>query len=195
MTNTRMPLVTGRDCGSCAVCCTLLGIDTPEIQKPSRLTCRHCTGSGCGIYETRFPICRDYHCGWRQLPNLDESWRPDRSGVFIELVEHQGPVGRGPLAAILMLTDNPLKAIREPRFLDLVAAWLRRDFPVRLALPGPSGHEGYSILLNTPEMRAAAESARGEMRKGLEAVLNALKHYDFRPLGLVNRGNDVSAAE
>ena len=91
--------------------------------------------------------------------------------MFIELVEHQGPVGRGPLAAILMLTGNPLKAIREPRFLDLVAAWLRRDFPVRLALPGPSGHEGYSILLNTPEMRAAAESARGEMRKGLEAVL------------------------
>ena len=169
MTNTRMPLVTGRDCGSCAVCCTLLAIDTPEIQKPSLLTCRHCTGAGCGIYETRFPICRDYHCGWRQLPNLDESWRPDRSGVFIELVEHQGPVGRGPLAAILMLTGNPLKAIREPRFLDLVAAWLRRDFPVRLALPGPSGHEGYSILLNTPERgaplhRRGARCARGWKR-------------------------------
>ena len=195
MTNTRLPLVKDRDCGSCALCCTLLSIDTPEIQKPSRLTCRHCTGTGCAIYETRFPICRDYHCGWRMLPNLDESWRPDRSGVFIELVEHQGPVGTGPLAAVLMLTGNPLKSIREPGFLDLVAAWLRSDFPVRLALPGPSGHEGYSILLNTPEMRAAATSARGEMRKGLEAVLKALTRHDFKPVGLTHRGNDVAVAD
>ena len=192
MVNTRMPLVQGRDCGSCTLCCTVLAIDTPEIQKPSRLTCRHCMGSGCAIYETRFPICRDYHCGWRMLPNLNEDWRPDRSGVFIEMVEHQGPMGRGALAAVLMLTGNPLKSIREPRFLDQVGAWLRSDFPVRLALAGPSGHEGYSILLNTPQMRAAAANARGEMRKGLETVLKSLQAYPFRPQPLQHRGNDVS---
>jgi len=76
-----MTLVPGRDCGDCTVCCTWPTIDKPEIQKESGVTCKHCTAQGCGIYETRYPICRTYFCAWRCMDMFDDSWRPDRSGA------------------------------------------------------------------------------------------------------------------
>src|SRR5436190_12415704 len=72
-----------RSCGECTVCCTALVVDTTEFRKTSGVTCSHCTREGCGIYATRYPICRTYFCGWIQLPELDPAWRPDRSGVIV----------------------------------------------------------------------------------------------------------------
>jgi hypothetical protein len=43
-------------------------------------------GGGCGIYETRFPICQTWHCAWRVMEELPEAARPDRSGVIFSLV-------------------------------------------------------------------------------------------------------------
>src|SRR4051812_35852125 len=64
------PLYKGRmgdlpktDCGGCTVCCTALPI-VEDFTKPAGVTCQHCTSSGCGIYATRYPICRTFVCGW-----------------------------------------------------------------------------------------------------------------------------------
>src|SRR5438128_1437727 len=73
-------------CGGCTVCCTALPI-VEDFTKPAGVTCQHCTSTGCGIYETRYPICRTFLCGWLLLPGLDESWRPDRSGILIRAIE------------------------------------------------------------------------------------------------------------
>ena len=62
-----MKLIEGRECGACTVCCTWPTIDKPEVQKKSGAVCKHCTATGCGIYETRYPICREYYCAWRAL--------------------------------------------------------------------------------------------------------------------------------
>src|SRR3982750_1443858 len=81
------PVAPRTDCGGCTVCCTALRIEGDEFSKPAGVTCQHCTPKGCGIYQTRPAVCRGFQCGWLLLPALDESWRPDRSGVLISLIE------------------------------------------------------------------------------------------------------------
>src|SRR5690349_15196843 len=76
-------LVEGRSCGTCTVCCYTLPIDTPEFQKMPGAVCKNCAGRGCGIYETRPNPCRGFYCGWWMIPQLDDEWRPDRSGILI----------------------------------------------------------------------------------------------------------------
>ena len=178
-------LVPGRTCGACTVCCTAMAIDKPEIQKEAGVTCRHCVG-GCAIYQTRPALCRDYHCGWRQLPNLDDSWRPDKSGVFVELEPVDGDTGLS-----LVLVGNPLKTVRQPWFIDFVATGVRGNVPLQLGIPGPRGHQGASLLLNTQEMREAASISRARVKEILEKELKLLSAYDFPPRVILNTGNNV----
>ncbi len=81
-------LVQGRDCGACKVCCRIP--DVPELNKPRDTWCEHIrldsAGGGCGIYDIRPSICRDYKCGW--LNGLgDTGDRPDLLGVMWQPLE------------------------------------------------------------------------------------------------------------
>ena len=178
-------LVKGRQCGECTVCCTAMAIDKPDIQKEAGVTCRHCK-AGCTIYETRPPLCRDFYCGWRQLPTLDDSWRPDISGVFVEFE----PVGdRTGLS--LVLIGNPLKTVRQSSFIDFVKVGVCGDVPLQLGIPGPQGHQGAALLLNTKEMLQAARTSRAQVKDLLEKELKRLKGYDFPPRVIVHTGNNT----
>jgi len=54
-----------RECGSCTLCCKLLGIK--ELKKPAGVWCNLVQiGTGCGQYETRPQSCRDFSCLWLQ---------------------------------------------------------------------------------------------------------------------------------
>ena len=185
MTAYDIALVPGRDCGGCTVCCTVMAIDKPEIQKEAGVTCRHCAG-GCTIHDTRPQLCRDYHCGWRQLAMLDEGWRPDRSGVFVELEPIAGQTGLS-----LVLVGNPLKTVRQPWFIEFVAAGVRAHVPLELGIPGPPGRQGASLRLNTPDMLAAANRSRAEVKQILEQELKLLGSYDFPPRVIRHSGNNV----
>lgn len=186
-----MTLVPGRSCGDCTVCCTWLAIDKPEIQKESGVTCHHCTAKGCGIYETRYPICRDYYCGWRGMDIFDESWRPDRSGVF-PYVETEGiaenfdfSVGIG-----LMLVDNPLKTVRQRWFQEFVVTGIMNSIPLFLSLPGPRGYQAATCSLNTEEMLEAIK--RGTEKEALERAVKLLRNWDFPRAVITHTGNDVA---
>jgi hypothetical protein len=72
-----------KSCGDCHACCVDLSIDTPELKKKGQTPCEHLKEGRCGIYQTRFKICREFLCGYLLFPELDESWRPDRSGVLV----------------------------------------------------------------------------------------------------------------
>jgi hypothetical protein len=72
-----------KSCGDCHACCVELIIDTPELQKKGQVPCEHLKGGRCGIYDKRFKICHEFLCGYRLFPQLDEGWRPDRSGVLV----------------------------------------------------------------------------------------------------------------
>jgi hypothetical protein len=185
-----MTLVPGRSCGDCTVCCTWPTIDKPELQKKSATTCKHCTATGCGIYENRFPICRDYYCAWRAMDIFGEDWRPDLSGVM-PYVETDGigerfdySIGIG-----LMLVGNPLKIVRQRWFQDFVTTGIMNSIPLFLSLPGPPGCQAATGALNTGEMLEAIK--RGAVRHALEAVLKHLQAWDFEPAIITHTGNDV----
>jgi hypothetical protein len=187
--NTNVALVPGRACGECTICCSALNIDKPEVQKASGVLCQHCNGGGCAIYETRFDVCRSFHCGWLQLPSLDDKWRPDRSGVFIEFQLLNGVTGLS-----LMLVGNPLKTVRQPWFVDFIANGVVQNVPLWMTLPGPPGHEGAQSLTNTQKVREAAATSRAALRALLEVQLKRLQAYAFRPYAPKNSGNSVGSA-
>ncbi len=182
----------GRDCGACTVCCTVPAIDKPDIQKVSMSTCRHCN-NGCGIYETRFEICRTYYCGWRKLEIFSDEWRPDLSGVFAELDAEDIPPEFGFSVGInLILVGNPLKTIRQPFFIDFITTGVNSNIPLFLSLPGPRGTHCARLLLNTREYVEAAARSRAHAKAELELTLKRLQGYDFQPQTIRNTGNDVS---
>ena len=187
-----MTLVPVRECGDCTDCCTWLAINKPEVQKQPGATCKHCTGAGCGIYETRYPICRDYYCAWRGMDIFDESWRPDRSGVFA-YVETDGiaenfnfSIGIG-----LMLVGHPLKTVRQRWFQDFVVTGIMNSVPLFLSLPGPPGHQASTCSLNTEQMLDAIK--RGTEKDALEAAVKELRAWDFPPTVITHSGNDVGS--
>ena len=83
-------LVEGRQCGACYVCCEVSAIQDPGLLKPAYTLCPHHKG-GCTVYETRFAICRSFHCLWRRLGGLDEDARPDKLGVLFAFQRDANP--------------------------------------------------------------------------------------------------------
>jgi hypothetical protein len=78
-------LVEGRECGPCVACCKIPEINVPELRKPANVLCPNCTGTGCGIYPNRPPVCRAWYCMWRRLAALPDGLRPDKVGVMFWL--------------------------------------------------------------------------------------------------------------
>jgi hypothetical protein len=72
-----------RTCGTCTLCCKLMGI--VELEKRPGAWCGHCDkGRGCTIYARRPPTCRDFSCMWLANPEtMGEELRPDRCRVVI----------------------------------------------------------------------------------------------------------------
>jgi hypothetical protein len=78
------PLVPGRTCGSCMLCCTVMHVE--ELNKPSGVACSYAVaGSGCTIREHRPQACRRFFCGWRLDPNLDSLWKPSICGFVLQI--------------------------------------------------------------------------------------------------------------
>ena len=83
-------------CGSCNLCCKVLGIE--EIGKPKQTWCPHCDkGKGCRIYDSpaKPQECTAYTCLWLATQSfedptlrLPESVRPDRTRVVVDIFEH-----------------------------------------------------------------------------------------------------------
>lgn len=70
------------------MCCKLLYVR--ELEKPACVWCEHAVvGKGCGVYETRWEVCRTFQCSWLRDPNFPDSWRPDKSGFIVrEMGDH-----------------------------------------------------------------------------------------------------------
>jgi hypothetical protein len=81
-------LVAGRSCGSCTLCCKVMGIE--ELSKPIGQWCQHCSpGTGCKIHESRPNECREFYCAYLVAPHLGEEWKPDRSKMVL-MIDQDG---------------------------------------------------------------------------------------------------------
>ncbi len=129
-----------RACGRCTVCCVELKIDVPQLRKKARVPCRHLTQSGCGIYEGRPPVCRQFLCGWRLFEELGDDWRPDLSGVLaLRNAPDEMPAAwaaHAPYGVHLVVVGGEA-AVMRPAFADYVARLLARRIPVLLSAASP----------------------------------------------------------
>ena len=184
-------LVAGRECGDCTLCCSVLAIDKPDIQKEAGIPCRYCD-RGCQIHDRRPVVCREFYCAWRTVDIFDDSWRPDRSGVFAQLETEDIPPDFALRTGIgLMLVGNPLRTIRQSWFMDFVITGVRMDVPLFLSLPGPPGHQAAKHLLNDDALKAAAVGGRRAAIKDiLERVLKRLSSHSFAPYAMRHHGCD-----
>lgn len=135
-----MTTLAQRRCDSCTVCCTELKIETPEFRKPANTACKHLCGTGCGIYETRPPVCQQFLCGWRLFPELTDDWRPDLSGV---LVMRRAPAElppawqNAPYGVALSITGGEA-AVTRPGLAEFAAGLLAKNIPVFVSAASPS---------------------------------------------------------
>jgi len=127
-----------KNCGPCQVCCVALKIKTPQLRKDAQVPCPHLVEKGCGIYESRPTVCRSFLCGWRLMPELDASWRPDKSGVMLlPLSQAQTPkaysaAGHG----WVFVMSGGDKAIT-PRLAQFIAVLVKRRVAVFLSAMTP----------------------------------------------------------
>lgn len=80
---------------------------------------------GCGIYETRPPICRGYRCLWLQ-GGLEDGERPDRTGGIVDL-ETTG------VGLRLAIREARRGAFDASPALQSIAARYRDQMPVRIS--------------------------------------------------------------
>ena len=120
------PLVPGRDCGSCSLCCILP--DIAEFDKPANEPCRHClVGGGCDAYDVRPSTCRDFFCLWRTDATLGPEWEPSVSRMMM--------YAQGPQLTVLVEPEAG-EIWREAPYLDGLEARARALKP----------HGGYVVV-------------------------------------------------
>jgi hypothetical protein len=77
---------TGRECGTCTLCCKLLPVKS--LGKKAGERCAHVRhGKGCTIYEQRPFDCRTWACRWLADPLTAGLPRPDRAHYVIDMAE------------------------------------------------------------------------------------------------------------
>lgn len=171
-----------RTCGPCTACCRELKIDVPELKKKAGVDCPHLTAAGCGIYATRPPVCQGFLCGWRLFEELDDSWRPDISGVLI--VKHAAtempPEYRAADFGISLVITGGDAAILRPGFAEYVVGLLKRNIGVRMSATSPS------TLLNHHLDAETAARDMAETRQTLRRLYGLLKasRWQRGPLAL-----------
>lgn len=166
-------LVPNRSCGECMICCIEPVIADPELQKPGRVACGNCLpGGGCAIYPQRPQACRTFHCLWRQLPNLDEDWRPDRSGVFMVLSDHPVPCPNG--VTVELIVHGSPEVIVTRRFASMAAGFLASGTAVFLNLPGPVGSGARHAALQDFILEPALARDLDGVLHGLQRCLGAI---------------------
>jgi len=106
-----------RSCGTCNLCCKLLGIG--EIKKRPNCWCPEVKlGKGCGIYDTRPAACREFACLWLLDPNFPDEYQPSKIHAFLANMESASPQGvekpPGELVSIYVDPAYPLAHTEEP---------------------------------------------------------------------------------
>jgi Fe-S-cluster containining protein len=178
----------GRACGECSLCCTLLRVDA--LGKLGGTPCRHQRlgdpEGGCGIHARRPEICRGYRCLWLN-GSLEETDRPDRLGAVLSLATqgetptlfvHEARAGAYEASPRLQVIANEWRESLPVRIADSERV-MDPDRPVRVLLPGGAEQliEGDRVTLRRPgrpdEVRTAPLLERGLRR----AVLAVRRHY------------------
>ena len=68
-----------RTCGDCSQCCRVLPVWVDDKFKSSGVWCN----------DTLIPKgCKDYFCGWIQNENIPDEYKPNLSGIVLEVLDN-----------------------------------------------------------------------------------------------------------
>jgi hypothetical protein len=149
------PLVAGRECDGCAVCCDILKIDTPDLQKPADMRCVHRSAEGCAIHAVRPGICRAWFCGWRRIEDMPDDARPDRSGLMVSLDFVREPRNCLEGVAIVVRSTVGREAFESETAERILDSLCERLVPVWL-------HDGSKKVLVHPDAEVAHHVLSGD---------------------------------
>jgi hypothetical protein len=140
--NNESHLVSGRECGECTACCVVLHIDDDNFKKPADQVCENLMAKGgCKIYTKRPSVCQDWHCAWRFMAQLDESWRPDISGIMLRSDEN---------GIIFQPIRDPKTVLITAQAIELIGGGVAQGIPMSMSIPVKQGYRSYSTALNAP---------------------------------------------
>jgi hypothetical protein len=179
----QIAVVSGRECSACTVCCKIVPIHTNELKKTANVLCQHCDeGRGCRVYQARPEVCRGFYCEWRLNPHIPGTWRPDKSGIFMERVarEHiEGiPKGYADDYAISFMLLRP-EAVERAALIETIAEYVIRRVAIFLTIPGPAGYLPAQMFLNEGMEGAVARRDFAGMKIVLRQALAALSGQAF----------------
>lgn len=134
-----MTVLAKRNCGPCTACCIDLKIVAPELKKKARVPCPHLSGAGCGIYEGRPGVCREFLCGWRLFEDMDNSWRPDLSGILAmrRAPSEMPDAWKSAPYGLHMVVLTGEDAVLRPAFIRYVGQAMARGIPIFLSAASP----------------------------------------------------------
>lgn len=76
-----------RQCGDCQLCCKLLPMHLPTIEKEAGQRCPHQRANiGCNIYPRRPMCCQMWNCRWLVDEDAHDLRRPDRVHYVIDIM-------------------------------------------------------------------------------------------------------------
>ena len=90
---TLLPMVVKKECGTCTKCCE--GWLSANIKGHDMYPGKPCffveIGKGCNDYENRpKEPCKTFSCGWTDIEDMPEEFRPEVSGVIMHFKENNG---------------------------------------------------------------------------------------------------------
>ena len=132
------PFTLARGCDGCTLCCKVM--EAEPIGKKADTWCVHCVKTkGCGVHETREPVCRDYHCGWLIDGSLGEEWHPERAHLIISYRDE------GRSMTVHADADYPDAWMREP-FYSQFRRWAEMSLAAGGRILGYVGPQVFAIL-------------------------------------------------
>ena len=160
-----LPLVPGRQCGACTLCCKVLNI--PALNKPENVWCGHCKqGTGCTIYQSRPEVCRDFYCSYRLSADIPEVWFPLKSKIMLRA---------DPGGIVAFVDPGRPNAWREEPYYSHLRQWAT-----------PNAKRGHQVVVVRIGARAIAVLPDGEVDLGALATGDrVLVRANRGPTGLV----------
>jgi hypothetical protein len=105
------------------------------------------------------------------MPQLDDSWRPDRSEILITAATEHIPAGY-PHEGLTFELIGSLNRVTWHPFLHLICALIADSVPVFLSVRGEPGYVSGNIFLNDS---LSGVIAMGDVEKIVEGLLVALE--------------------
>lgn len=169
-----MILVPNRECGECTACCKHLTIETTGLVKLPNVTCTHLMkNGGCGIYSRRPTPCREWFCAWRNLSELDDSWRPDKSGVMLEFSDEQFPGIFANRVGFRITIINKERATRNNKLAKFLKKQITNGVPCLLAYGVEPAQNPPVTFVNMAMRNAASKYDHKEIMQEIKKAIMA----------------------